>query len=264
MDHKLLIILNKADQFEKIHDFARAYGSLCWNLSKVIPRKDLPRIYTMCLPVAENKQHSENAAIPAALQDLHSAREEVVAEVRKAPARRMDNLITQLSDAVRQLHMHAVILQDIRSRWSRLYWQGKWAQLGVASTGGSLTAALAMYGGGLVPVEVTGAVLGLTVLLTGGMNWYHNTQMKEWERIAITPEELSAAFQRTHARAIAQADEYVAALWQRIRDPLMAALEQETISKLGTVTQSDLDYLQSILKDEIPKLRRQIAPATTQ
>ncbi|EEC45828.1 predicted protein, partial [Phaeodactylum tricornutum CCAP 1055/1] len=45
MDHKLLIVLNKADQFQKIHDFARAYGSLCWNLSKVIPRKDLPRIF---------------------------------------------------------------------------------------------------------------------------------------------------------------------------------------------------------------------------
>jgi predicted GTPase len=50
MDHKLHIILNKADQFKRIHDFARAYGSLCWNLSKVINRKDLPRIYTMCLP----------------------------------------------------------------------------------------------------------------------------------------------------------------------------------------------------------------------
>jgi hypothetical protein len=49
-DHKLHIILNKADQFRKIHDFARAYGSLCWNLSKVIARKDLPRIHTMCLP----------------------------------------------------------------------------------------------------------------------------------------------------------------------------------------------------------------------
>ena len=35
MDHKLHIILNKADQFRKIHDFARAYGSVCWNLSKV-------------------------------------------------------------------------------------------------------------------------------------------------------------------------------------------------------------------------------------
>ena len=39
LDHKLLIVLNKADQFRKIHDFARAYGSLCWNLSKVIQRK---------------------------------------------------------------------------------------------------------------------------------------------------------------------------------------------------------------------------------
>jgi hypothetical protein len=35
MDNKLHIVLNKVDQFDKIHDFARVYGSLCWNLSKV-------------------------------------------------------------------------------------------------------------------------------------------------------------------------------------------------------------------------------------
>ena len=69
------MVSRQADQFEKMQDFARAYGALCWNLSKVffhlqsttfalslkhgnvgaepqvIPRKDLPRIYTMCLPV---------------------------------------------------------------------------------------------------------------------------------------------------------------------------------------------------------------------
>jgi len=28
-------ITRQADQFEKMHDFARAYGALCWNLSKV-------------------------------------------------------------------------------------------------------------------------------------------------------------------------------------------------------------------------------------
>ena len=36
MDNKLHIVLNKVDQFDKIHDFARVYGSLCWNLSKVL------------------------------------------------------------------------------------------------------------------------------------------------------------------------------------------------------------------------------------
>ena len=29
---------SQVDQFEHIHDFARAYGSLCWNLAKVTPR----------------------------------------------------------------------------------------------------------------------------------------------------------------------------------------------------------------------------------
>ena len=50
VEHKLHIILNKADQFANIHDFARSYGCLCWNLSKVIDRKDLPKIHTICLP----------------------------------------------------------------------------------------------------------------------------------------------------------------------------------------------------------------------
>ena len=55
MDSKVYIILNKVDQFLKIHDFARAYGTLCWNLSKVLSRKDLPRIYTTYLPM-----HAQN------------------------------------------------------------------------------------------------------------------------------------------------------------------------------------------------------------
>jgi len=65
-------ILNKADKFRKIHDFARAYGSLCWNLSKVIHRKDLPRIYTMCLPVGGEADRAD--AVGRGLEDLDPAR----------------------------------------------------------------------------------------------------------------------------------------------------------------------------------------------
>jgi energy-coupling factor transporter ATP-binding protein EcfA2 len=49
-DQKILLIFNKADKFRKVYDFARAYGSLCWNLAKIIPRKDLPQLYTMFVP----------------------------------------------------------------------------------------------------------------------------------------------------------------------------------------------------------------------
>ncbi|KAH8098048.1 hypothetical protein JL720_970 [Aureococcus anophagefferens] len=77
-DHKLHIILNKADKFERIHDFARAYGALCWNLSKVIPRKDLPRIYTMCIPRATP---APAARLAAGLADLRKTRDDVLAEI---------------------------------------------------------------------------------------------------------------------------------------------------------------------------------------
>lgn len=50
LSSKMLLILNKVDDFHTVHDFARAYGALCWNLSKVIQRKDLPFIYTMYVP----------------------------------------------------------------------------------------------------------------------------------------------------------------------------------------------------------------------
>ena len=136
----------QADQFEKMQDFARAYGALCWNLSKVffhlqsttfalslkhgnvgaepqvIPRKDLPRIYTMCLPVdgqttngtvlwycavprggccfsSSNTTSMCLAAMHAGglgLDDLVEARDAVIEEALAAPERRLDNSLTWL------------------------------------------------------------------------------------------------------------------------------------------------------------------------
>ncbi|RYG43875.1 hypothetical protein EON67_12390 [archaeon] len=93
LDYKTFIILNKADQFSTVHDFARAYGALCWNLSKVIPRKDLPRIYTMRVPVAKDDTTGAGAPLPRdssvlkeALADLEATRSEVCATHRASPS----------------------------------------------------------------------------------------------------------------------------------------------------------------------------------
>lgn len=241
LDHKLHIVLNKADQFQKIHDFARAYGSLCWNLSKVIMRKDLPRIHTMCLPVQavtghrstflgadefyqprsseaaemsfrKADRHFENvnhinwrglhdraaAAVSASgslsgdaggmvggLVDLKHTRDEVcnpkcayccqrlckflvfdnfsilvliafsiiqvVAEVHKAPKRRVDNMITRLADSVHLLHMHAAVVEAVRKDYSRELWQGRVLTSGLAALTVSVVATSISL---LLPVQV--------------------------------------------------------------------------------------------------------------
>lgn len=106
LEHKTHIVLNKVDTFAHIHDFARAYGALCWNLSKVIPRKDLPRIYTMFLPPhavgGARKRAQAGVAgqaaglspLALALAELDHTREELIEKVHCAPERRIDNLIT--------------------------------------------------------------------------------------------------------------------------------------------------------------------------
>jgi len=264
MDHKLLIVLNKADQFKKIHDFARAYGSLCWNLSKVIPRKDLPRIFTMCLPVAKNEENgngdisSTEALDQRALADLHQSRDDVLAEVMKAPKRRIDNVITNLHDSVHLLLMHAVVAEDVRSRYSKRLWENRVQEASSAILGVGL-AGLGIYLS--VPPQFSGGVVAATVLGVGGMRWFNASKLKDAEEQLLSAEELSASFQRTHPQEVSDADEYYASVWQRTRDPLRLSLWRTGLADFPAVTKGELGELQRILDEEIPKLRRLASPS---
>ncbi len=279
MDHKLLIVLNKADQFRKIHDFARAYGSLCWNLSKVIPRKDLPRIFTMCLPVASSSIKDGNDgtnyntndisasivdgnAVEAldrrALADLHQTRDEVLAEVIKAPKRRVDNVITNLHDSVHLLLMHAVVAEDVRSRYSKRLWENRIQELSSFLLGTSL-AGMGVYLN--IPPQFTGGVVAATVLGVGGIRLYNSSKLKDVEEQLLSSEELGASFQRTHPQEVSEADEFYASVWQRIRDPLRLSLWRTGLSEYPAVTKSELKELQKILDADIPRLRRLASPS---
>jgi len=264
MDHKLLIVLNKADQFKKIHDFARAYGSLCWNLSKVIPRKDLPRIFTMCLPIKKKDDHSsgdistDQALDQRALADLHQTRDDVIAEVMKAPKRRIDNVITNLHDSVHLLQMHAVVAEDVRSRYSKRQWENRIQELSSVVLGMGL-AGLGGYFS--VPPQFTGGVVAATMLGVGGMHWFNSSKLKDVEEQLLTIEELSASYQRTHPQEVNEADEYYASVWQRIRDPLRLSLWRTGLADFPAVKKGELQELQKILDEDIPKLRRLGSPS---
>lgn len=267
MDHKLLIVLNKADQFKVIHDFARAYGSLCWNLSKVIPRKDLPRIYTMCLPVAstiteggeaKSTTTTTEALDQRALADLHQTRDDVLAEVMKAPKRRIDNVITNLHDSVHVLLMHAVVAEDVRARYSKRQWENRIQELS------SVVLGVGLAGLGIhfdVPLQFTGGVVAATVIGVGGMHWFNLSKLKDVEEQLTSVEELSASFQRTHPQEVSEADEFYSAIWARIRDPLRLSLWRNGLSEFPAVSKSDVAKLQNILDNEIPRLRRLASPS---
>lgn len=251
MDHKLLIVLNKADQFEKIHDFARAYGSLCWNLSKIIPRKDLPPIFTMSLA---DDDGSHTTPLAAGLSDLAANKDDVVEQVMQAPKRRIDNVVTNLYDSTFKLNVYSKIWNDIIQRYRKEWKNCKLREIGSTSLA-ALTLGGTQYFG--LDAAISGGVLGTSIIGIGGLMWYQQTYLNRVQKDLISLESLSTSFQRTHARQIQDGDEYVANIWQRVRDPLRAALKTTfEDGTLNTASSSELQKLQSILDEGVPQLRR--------
>lgn len=262
LDHKLHIILNKADQFKKIHDFARAYGSLCWNLSKVIQRKDLPRIYTMCLPTSfqarASGDQSDEQSLGQGLIDLEATREEVVAEVLNAPNRRVDNEISRLADCVSLLLMHSKVVDDLRKKYRKAIIKSRLtvaasALLSSGIIGGTLMMAL--------PINImAGSALAGTVF-TAGLYWWQTKSLDDFARELVSDEVVEATFRKIYARRIAEKDEFTMAMWKRVHEHLKLGLSGSELQELNLISSSEFDNLNDIIENEIPKLRRLAAPS---
>lgn len=385
LEHKLYLILNKADQFMKIHDFARAYGSLCWNLSKVIQRKDLPQIYTMCLPIGISDssslvnsippnltssslskfdgnnlleggvsgQHVESTFLRQVYTDLEESRLDVTKEVFNAPKRRVYHEISRLSDSVHLLLMHCRVIDSTITRYSARVWANRKCLLAagcaVAVTGyilsilvmdhyaesGSIpstavqsvhdacddTAVAAVaksspiagvkgfkfsnffkFGGeklhvpqGLgvdnatsgavpsstvigemspsatIPIDgswtkkfskmtyVTGLIMGgLSSLF--GFNCWQEQSLDQYATSLTTEESYNETFFTIYASSVAEDDEFVKSLWDKVRKKLLRSATYVQLSGLPKVIPSDMDFLENVLEVDVANLRRQASP----
>ena len=256
VDHKLLIVLNKADMFQRSADFARSYGALCWNLAKVIPRKDLPRIYTTYTPGTQSE--ATMTISKDARAELDAVRNELISEIKLAPFRRMDNHITSLYDQTRMLKMHTEILQDVRS----------------AYRAEKVKAVAFTVGGGLGGVAVLSAAIsrdadavslglaaGLSVLpaFVGLLYGLYRVRSSHHEFSSLEDEPLDALFRKRFKQEIAERDESTNGVWMRVRPQIKIAIEHFGLSKLPRVPQEQIVDLDKILSTNVPALRRKAA-----
>lgn len=263
MDHKLHIVLNKADQFRKIHDFARAYGSLCWNLSKVIQRKDLPRIHTMCLPPAyqsraSGDQSAEAESLGQGLIDLESTREEVVREVLNAPKRRVDNEITRLADSIALLQMHCLVVDEAVRQY-----RGRLVQSRIAVALSVATAASAVGAGAFMalPPAALGQAAVVGALASAGVFLYFQRLLADTAKNAVSPLELDKSFGLLFARELLDKDEYSLSMWTRVAEHIKLGVGAEDVARLERLRAADRATLKRIADAELPVLRRGAAPA---
>lgn len=249
MDHKLLIVLNKMDRFESLADFARAYGALCWNLGKVIPRKDLPHIFTTFIPV--------DGAVPSKLptQDFVGAREDLVKEIKRAPARRVDNLVTQLEEHGQRLLVHAKVI-DEAGRALRRFRRKLWMMLVVGVLFAGLAGAITIWAA--VPWWISATVFGTAALLAYAGTFVIKSLVKSEAGHLLSG--LTAIFERLYARELLVRDRVddLHALWDKVHPRVKTSLEKMGILGFPKLSAEERDRLAGALEKDIPELRRKL------
>ena len=86
-EDRLIFVLNRIDECGNLEDLLRVYGTLCWNLSQMTGRKDIPRIL---LTYAE--EVSVGSESKPFLGYLGNQRDELQQAILNAPKHRLDHL----------------------------------------------------------------------------------------------------------------------------------------------------------------------------
>lgn len=105
IEFKLRVLLNKSDTFDSMYDFARAYGTLCWNLARVLRMKDLPTIYTTYTP-----QPGTRIETKVSLDGFDRHRAEILEQLRSLPQRRYDSMLANVAGDFTRLALQSRVL----------------------------------------------------------------------------------------------------------------------------------------------------------
>lgn len=239
IDHKLLIVMNKMDQFQNMHDFARAYGALCWNLGKITLRKDLPLIYNTFVPIAGKPE----SKIP--VDDFNAARDGLVEELRGAPARRLDNLITQMQTFAERLRLHAFVIDGAarKFRFVRMQWRGALAVLFAA------TSAAAVFTGMVITLPGVLAVFAILALVVESV-----ILPREKKRLVARFDDV---FERIYEQELLMRDRDMdlRALWAEVHPHARDVAQKCGLQSFAKLTRSDREKIDRLMEEEIPKLR---------
>jgi GTPase SAR1 family protein len=262
LEYKLLLIMNKVDLFRNIRDFARTYGTLCWNLSKTIKTKDIPHIYNMYLPSSGEKPRGpDQHSIP--LHDFEISRGEVIAEIKRTPTRRADNLVSDLHNNSRKLAVHTRVCLEISNDYRKLrakFWGGIALILVISAATVYWT-----RGADSVATPLLVFFIGLTLAFLTGLG--SRVALNRFKENASTLEGVEPFFQNAFRKELALQDRAdLRAFWDAVRNQTttaVAVLGPEKLVRFFS-TRKSLRHLEELVEEDIPKLRREIAEYHTQ
>lgn len=193
-EDRVLFVLNRIDECASLIDLLQVYGTLCWNLSQMTGRKDIPPIRLTYSPHAMPTPPGELGQDLDYLHYLDNQRMELKDAVRQAPRFRLDNLATFVETHGERLSHLLEALVSYRERANKHRLKQVMMGLVMGLIAGGSTAAGLVLSGVLGPDPyLLGAIGGGGALLVSLLwlgtvgRWFrrrfHRDQLKQLDRL---------------------------------------------------------------------------------
>lgn len=185
-EDRILFVLNRIDACASLNDLLRVYGTLCWNLSQMTGRKDIPPIRLTYSPrAAEGAQDGPGRRRPY-LQYLENQREELRRAIQEAPRYRLDHLAAFIETHADRLALMLGALVGYRRRLRAFRVRSLLRALVYSLFAGALVVGLStLFGAPLAGDPLMAGVVGGTATLLAAVAWgagVHRLLFKRFQR----------------------------------------------------------------------------------
>ena len=110
-EDRIIFVMSRVDECDNLSDLVRSYGALCWNMSQMTGRKDIPHIYLTYAP-----SEAEPSDI---LAPLAQERDQLMTKIKSAPGFRVNHILEDINKQVNELQM----VCEAMNRFSHRGWQ---------------------------------------------------------------------------------------------------------------------------------------------
>ena len=114
-EHRIVFVMSRIDECDSLSDFTRSYGTLCWNMSQMTGRKDIPHIFLTYSPTVVD---------PSTVADgWPQEREELIEKIKRAPGFRINHILEDIDRQVNEVQIVAQAVSEFLRRANKVFWK---------------------------------------------------------------------------------------------------------------------------------------------
>ena len=118
-EDRIIFVMSRIDECDNISDLVRSYGTLCWNMSQMTGRKDIPHIYLTYAPGVSNSTKS--------VDWWPQERTALIDKIYAAPGLRINHILEDIDRQLNELKIVCEASAEFTKRGRKLF--SKYAQI---------------------------------------------------------------------------------------------------------------------------------------